>query len=281
MAVVCAFSALGSICLADTVLTASVQITGSHTSGAVLPVEGDYRFVFGRNQATVSSPNGKIFVFDFASKSFTSRNPVTRTYYQADISSVLGVGDRLPSRDSSNKIKGAVTFEPAPTGVPQPDLAAEAKSFRLLLESTLFWSTGSPGGFGGSFNTQGGFAFGGGTNRETTRYEGKRVLEGQLWMGSAPAGVDRDQLNAAFECILLWGAPQLTELSHRVHDSNLAILGADFSVRTEGQRTSLTTPPPLASIKVTSVQSGTLDPQSLIVPADYRRTSPPVGPWGG
>ncbi len=274
-------SALASACFADMVVTAHAEVTGTRVRGTTVPIEGDYRFIFGKNQATVSSPNGKRFVFDFERKTFTSIDPTSRTYYQAEIPSVLGVGDRLRAIDSSNKVKGSVTFEPTRTDSPGPDLARSAKNYRVLLESNLIYTMKAPSGFGGSVNSRGGFVFGGGGNAERSDWVGRRVLEGQLWMGDAPLGLDRDQMNTAIECVLLWGQPQLSELARRIHDSKLALFGGDFSVRAEGQRNVVGNGPPIVSIKLTSIANAALDPESSTVPSDYRRVSPPAGPLGG
>jgi hypothetical protein len=263
------------------VLTVNAEVTGNVAPHMTAPVQGDYRFVFGKNQASVSSPSGKRFVFDFQRRIFTSVDPAARTYYQTEIPSVLGVGDRLPSTHSTNKVKGAVTFEPIHEDAPPSDVARSVKSYEVVLESTLFNVQGSPGGLGGGFSTRGGLVFGGGGSSERSTEVGRRVVQGRFLMGDAPVGLDRDQMNTAIECVLLWGAPQLSEFSRRIHDSGLAIFGAQFSVQVEGQRNSIISPPPIVSIKFTSITSGTLDPVTLTFPQDYRHVSPPVGPFGG
>jgi len=280
------FTALGflpvllSTAVADTVLTAHVEITGA-TRETGIPVAGDYKITLGKDQATITSPVGKSYAFDFAKKTFTSINPTGHSYYQVPISEVLAVGNQVPpSLGSNGSISGSVDFDPAPDDNRTIGLALPAKPYRVVTDATLSAKGSAPGGYSAGYSPRGGLVLGGGASGQATHMEAERKLEGQLWMGNAPAGTDRDQLNTAFECVLLWAEPGMKELANKIHQSDLAILGAEFQLSTRGQTEYAGQVVPIVSIKITSINPGSLDPAALQVPSGYRRATAPLGPFG-
>jgi hypothetical protein len=275
---VLSLATLSALGVADTVLKAHVEVTGPTSNRSLpTPLPGDYTFTFGKNQATVVSPNGKLYVFDFDKKTFTSMNPAAKTVYQSDIGEVLSLSDRV---QPGHRVDGTVSFSRNPQAPVQPQLAQPANPYRVLLESTVLDTGSSPGGFGAGYSPSGGLVFSGGNAGNRTSVEGRRRLEGQLWLGDTPTDLNRDQMNTTIECVLLWGDPQLKDLSKKVHDSSLAILGGDFDLRVETQRDYAGQKFPHVSIQVTSIGPGSLDPGTLAIPQGYQHVTPPLGPLG-
>ncbi len=189
----------------DSFVAVHVEITGPTARSVTNPLVGDYGFAFSNHRASVQSPNGKVFGFDFEKKSFSSVNPAQKTFYETDIADVLGVGDKVRP---GNRVDGSSKLSQNTFAGASPNLDRPAKPYQVSLESILSMTSGNPVGVGFGYTTRGGLQVSGANGAEKSMVTMRRKLEGRLWLGDAPTGLDRDEFNTAFECVLLWGAPQ-------------------------------------------------------------------------
>jgi hypothetical protein len=247
---------------------------------------GAYTFQCLTDKVRVSMPDGSIRVFDFAKKLAWILNPNDKTFSSWPLNDFLDSGSKLQQRWSNTfDLKVTTSFKAAEDQETRQVLGQGATPFDVDAESALNRKSASPnfgglhrggrrgGGVGGgdSGGTFPGDPGSGGVISNWPSCVGSRAA-GQLWLTQPVASQPESGELALSECsVLMPGAAGLARLLDKVRDKKADFLSADLSIQRLDKDGNWTTPCPIVSAEVKSVDHAKLDSSLFVIPSDYRK----------